>query len=593
MYGYALSCVGLWFLFLAILSLIARFDSLKALVLTNVEFYRLVVQISIFAVNLLAFQLKYPFVGTILIAVETALFAYYVWDVDVVSLAISFSVKSVFGLFSFVHFAEASDDSDIRIKELQEMVNTVLEENKKLSDELDSLRAEMAAAHQSLLGKLVGLASGSGIAFEVAVLIMLVLLFCLVISISVYIICKRLRPAYEALTVTQESYRQGSEFFAAKTPKAIVRVHDAENNTPLGHGSFAKHPVIKTQVVFLTAKHVVDNADTISLRNGNVSMSFTSVSMMDLGHDIVAMILPFAQVQSIFGLKKTDLFTLRAESVLSPAGVSAHADGQSSLGTVRMGSGFGTLAYTGSTLPGFSGTPYYAGNIVYGVHTGSSAATNIGVDSSLIMARLRAELKRKGVQEESDDTSSYLYDQIKKDLNQGKDVTWQYYGGDQYEVRLKGRYYVLYNDDMQALGLIESNRPRTTSSLQRIVRESDSSAALSYDDSENCQRGSARVQAPGVQAGPSAAPHHASTTSKVSRASLNHHQGSMCPSTSLLQSISARLENLSLRIQESVSQRPSRQEEVFAAGHGKGKKRRGANIAVEPCVSAPETLNKS
>lgn len=583
--------VGYWAPLLAFLCLITRYEILKALFSANVELLKLGLQVLMFIINICAFQFRFPFLGAFLMFAEFALAMYYLWDYDLVSLAMRSLFKMLFGLFTFVSFADATEDADHRIAEMQEMINMVLEDNKKLTLELEALRAEMAKNSQSLFHQLASLTSGTGIAFEVAVLLLLVLLICAVMGVMTYLICRNRHDDYfRQFTIQNESYRAGSEFFSAATPKAVVRVADADNGQYLGHGSFAKHPTLASQVIFLTAKHVVENADTISIRHGNVNLSLTTVSLMDLGHDIVGYVLPFLQVQGIFGLNKPDLFTLSPEVVNKPIGVTAHAAGQSSIGTVRAGNSFGTLAYTGSTLPGFSGTPYFVGKIIHGIHTGSCASTNLGVESALILARLKFELKKKGVQLENDDTASYVYEEVMSMLQKGKQVKWNYYGGDQYEVQIKGKYFVVYNDDMAEMGLIERAAPAPNTPKTTIPKPE---SELRYDDSENCQRGSALVQAPGAQAAQTAVPPQGSTTSRPSPESLSPPAESTSPNTSLPPSISAQLGNLSELIQELVRQQQSRPVTTSAAGSGPTAKStstmRGPSVLAKTMSRKPST----
>lgn len=56
----------------------------------------------------------------------------------------------------------------------------------------------------------------------------------------------------------------------------------------------------------------------------------------------------------------------------------------SSGGSLSGSEDFGRVIYQGSTVPGFSGAPYYCGKAVYGMHCGSGGS-NFGLDIHLIM----------------------------------------------------------------------------------------------------------------------------------------------------------------------------------------------------------------
>lgn len=103
---------------------------------------------------------------------------------------------------------------------------------------------------------------------------------------------------------------------------------------------------------------------------------------------------------------------------------------------------FGFVRYLGSTKPGFSGAPYYLGNVVYGMHLGS-LIDNMGYDSAYLAMKLR------GVNE---DSSEYFERQALKAQTRGKSLQFRPTGDpEEVEVRIGGLYHRVRREVVEGL----------------------------------------------------------------------------------------------------------------------------------------------
>nr|UXD80021.1 hypothetical protein [Myrmica rubra virus 6] len=119
--------------------------------------------------------------------------------------------------------------------------------------------------------------------------------------------------------------------------------------------------------------------------------------------------------------------------------VSAVSNKYSTLGFLEPHSAFGFMTYTGSTIGGFSGTPYVVGNAVYGMHLGSGNE-NVGLDSAYILMVLRS------MEESSED---YFIEQMKR----GVKFSYRQTPGDpsNYYLRAGHTYHTVDRETVQTL----------------------------------------------------------------------------------------------------------------------------------------------
>jgi hypothetical protein len=106
-----------------------------------------------------------------------------------------------------------------------------------------------------------------------------------------------------------------------------------------------------------------------------------------------------------------------------------------SLGFLEPNRNTGFVTYTGSTLSGFSGAPYFVGRTVFGMHVGGSTQ-NVGYDGAF----LRMLLEKK--HESSEDI---MFSMAK---NQKLSFERSPFDPDEYRVKIKGQYFTVDEEQM-------------------------------------------------------------------------------------------------------------------------------------------------
>nr|QXV86397.1 hypothetical protein [Solemoviridae sp.] len=167
-------------------------------------------------------------------------------------------------------------------------------------------------------------------------------------------------------------------------------------------------------------------------------------------------------------------------------------------GSVEPAPVVGCINYTGTTLPGFSGAPYYMGKMIVGMHIGAGAV-NMGFDGAHINLLSQYRVRRPESAEFTTDPQE-LYREMEE---KGEEFEFRRMPNDYYEVRVRG-HYVLYDEDQfDRVRAKYTSRNRTGSHVvtaesthpQKIVLENVAPAAFTYQDQENCERPAANATA--------------------------------------------------------------------------------------------------
>lgn len=153
---------------------------------------------------------------------------------------------------------------------------------------------------------------------------------------------------------------------------------------------------------------------------------------------------------------------------------------QKSYGPLKTSQVFGEVLYSGSTVAGFSGAPYFAGRFVYGMHVGASSV-NFGYEASW--------LKTVAIKEE--DSDQFFLDKIMKgDLLQYKRSP---YDPDEVFIRTGRGYAVLdaerFFDTLTRKEKMEEARLATAWEDFRLGDAGEAQAAKAYLDRayESCK----------------------------------------------------------------------------------------------------------
>nr|WBY66477.1 MAG: putative peptidase [Eriocheir sinensis sobemo-like virus 1] len=549
-----------------------RSESISRLISVHKQLIHSVVSAFMFIANLCFLFLRFPIFGLLITFMEIVILIWLIYGRDYVTAACRAVASAIYSMVTFQIFGSALADSDGRIAELQEMVNTLMEENHKLMEQNSELMGQVAilrkeiVENSSIVNKILSMTGGSFSAFHLAEIVLLVCIVLMFVAMVCYLVVSTRRPRSSSSSYLElESYRAGSEFFPTQRPKAVVRIADSDSGLPLGHGVVVSSPVNSTGAILVTAKHVTSEAEKIRLTSGGAEPKTLTIKNepIDLGDDVVAYPLAKTDVSARLSIGKDSIFKLSSVSEdRAISSVMVHADNIATMGMLKPSGTFGQVAYTGSTQPGFSGTPYLVGRTVKGVHTGSSASFNVGVDAALINMRLRQHAKEANhaTAIESDDTGAYVYNEVKSQLGSGRNVQFKHYGDDQYEVRIKGKYFRVYEDDMVRMGLLQQR--------EDIYTEADAV----YQDSENFPQGSARVQAPGPRLIPAGASSQSCTGSKSSPTSPPPPVPSTSTSTLPHPSTSAQPEPVSALIAEYLRKLTELQAATHVATEAQRKK---------------------
>lgn len=189
-----------------------------------------------------------------------------------------------------------------------------------------------------------------------------------------------------------------------------------------------------------TALHVLGNSKFLRLKTRAGYTDVESSIFAEVGSDVaVAHHTPEMQV---LGLSKAKLMTRSLDTTISPTGASGmfvmiNSRGQMSMGSLKIASCVGMVEYSGSTTKGYSGSAYYSGNMIYGMHVGHQGV-NLGFASGTLVMFARR------TQESSPD---YIIKQIEKfGARLDYAVRSPYASGD-YQVRFRGEDYFIEEDD--------------------------------------------------------------------------------------------------------------------------------------------------
>lgn len=162
----------------------------------------------------------------------------------------------------------------------------------------------------------------------------------------------------------------------------------------------------------------------------------------------------------------------------------------------------GMLDFDGTTLPSYSGAPYFAGSKIFGMHVGGGVGRNTGFDAAFISALLTTYVQ------ESNDSFTTDPEELYKEMNRkGEDLEYRNMGNDYYTVKVGGRFRMYDEETFQRI----KNRYYTKNTgqaryepeamsweqIKLLKAEAEKvhapSAAFAYQDAENSKGPAADV----------------------------------------------------------------------------------------------------
>lgn len=168
---------------------------------------------------------------------------------------------------------------------------------------------------------------------------------------------------------------KGSEPVVTPPPAYIGLVYTMVDGVKRRQGVF-----FRVGNFLYTAAHVVLGADKVWFSYGKQELE-VKVNSMELDTDLIRYPYePFSTFQMGAGkLAKTS----------HPMYCQVHNGSVATFGKVTVSDVVGYAEFSGTTLPGFSGAPYYIGNVVYGMHLGAGVV-NLGYTGEHLNALISA-----------------------------------------------------------------------------------------------------------------------------------------------------------------------------------------------------------
>nr|WKV34286.1 MAG: RNA-dependent RNA polymerase [Riboviria sp.] len=241
--------------------------------------------------------------------------------------------------------------------------------------------------------------------------------------------------------------------------RCIFKVYIIDSDFPdklhfsgLGFWSNSGETVENTDGLFMTAAHVLPETGNIMLKSANrEDMEYTmAVSQWTKMEDYdVAYFKPPQRITTTLGLRKAKVMkTILKQSVI----VTVYGRQVSSCGPLKPMEKTVFVSYEGSSVGGFSGSPYMSGKTVCGLHIGSSKENGMGIDSAFLSMKLAKNFRL----ESSED---YIYDEIHKAMDEGRELEWSQYGLDDVVIHIKGRdFFVDYYEFQDMMDLAKKSR---------------------------------------------------------------------------------------------------------------------------------------
>lgn len=277
-----------------------------------------------------------------------------------------------------------------------------------------------------------------------------------------------------------EKMRAGSLLESISTkPKFQVDIWTRNENTMFikrGQGFLTKFGLTTAYHVVEDSYEVkiVSHADFIIISGDRFEQVESDIGLTKLlAHEILKLQLKTARLVE-FGLNHGSGLLVRIQA----------------FGSMTMGkldpdlTAFGLTLYSGSTVPGFSGAPYYVGNCVYGMHIGGNSI-NVGYEAAYVHM-----VSSKG----QESTEDYLIQQITR----YQDYDWERnpYNPDEARLRVGGKYYTVEVDTMDN---IQRMKPKKAGLYHKPTYEPEAQGTLvkaeelpltqrgelTYDDQKN------------------------------------------------------------------------------------------------------------
>lgn len=278
---------------------------------------------------------------------------------------------------------------------------------------------------------------------------------------------------------------QGSEYITCSPPDFIGEVWTLVSGTWMRRGTF-----FRVGPKIFTAGHVIAGVDRVRLHyRGQVREVTGEWSSYDL--DMVATEYePFADWQMGAG---------KFVKTFAPSYVAVHNGQMQSYGRLSLGQQVGFVEFDGSTSAGFSGSPYFAGRRIFGMHTGCGVK-NVGLDGAFMLVLTTSITSLEALGDELTDPKALL-----EAAREQGELEYRYMANDNVSVRVGGRYYYMSEDDFERVGRTRASKRTPYAKYEPeavpLPAPLPAMSRFDYADVEDC---SGNGQGPAVRAMPQA-----------------------------------------------------------------------------------------
>lgn len=257
----------------------------------------------------------------------------------------------------------------------------------------------------------------------------------------------------------------GSDLVNGISPRFQVDIHVAKGGDPKLYYSGVG---FRTQNRLVTAMHVVSDATEIAVKNPSTGdyLVIDPSAFVETHVDLTWAVLTDAQWGKL-GVAAARL----ALTVPPMQWVQVTAQGKSTFGHLEEIDAMGMVKYSGSTISGFSGSPYSVNKLVYGVHVGAGTKDNFGFSASFLAALIRKHSNAQGVLH-NEDSAEYLMGQLDRFGKDSFEYEISPVDMDSYTVRVGGTYH---NVDVEVFDRLrtrfEGRRTRNQVYSEECARE--------------------------------------------------------------------------------------------------------------------------
>nr|UKZ11866.1 hypothetical protein [Guadeloupe mosquito virus] len=219
----------------------------------------------------------------------------------------------------------------------------------------------------------------------------------------------------------------------------------------------------------VTAAHVIEGFEYLCIYKDEEKRIEVGPKTFEIGNGDYAVCRNPTLITQKLGLSKAKFARLAVEK---DAGLSVNitAMGKRTIGFLDRHPQFGYVRYSGSTIKGFSGAPYYFGRTIFGMHLGSDSK-NLGYDGAFLKTELKpSRVIRNQLNLRTEDSASFLEQQLER--YEEVEYSRSPYNPDEYKVRIGGMYHIV-DEEVLSTVLKRRSAKRAQGDLQYLAEQAE------------------------------------------------------------------------------------------------------------------------